>query len=116
MQPETARRDDTLALLASAGGLLTTLATGAACVGPLLAILLGVGGFGWLTRYAHLRVPASVATAVLLAAGFYQLYRRTPVACRRTPAQRRARALLWSATAVALAINLFEYVIFPRLG
>jgi mercuric ion transport protein len=107
--------DDTAASLAALGGLVTAIGTGVACVGPLVAILLGVGGFGWLVQYAHLRVPATLATALLLALGFHLTSRRPPDACRRAK-QHRARVLLWSATALAVAINVFEYVIFPRLG
>lgn len=114
LTPEAETRPSRAALVAAAGGLLATLLTGAACVGPLVAILLGIGGFGWLTQYGYLRVPASLATAALLAAGFYLVHRKR----RRCGAARARRetAVLWLATAVAVAINLFEYVIFPRLG
>ena len=70
----------TRSLLAVGGGLLATLVTGAACVGPLIAITLGIGGLGWLTRYAVYREEATVATALLLAYGFFTVYRR-PTAC-----------------------------------
>lgn len=101
---------------AAALGLLTTMATGAACVGPFLAILLGIGGFGWLTQYVYLRVPASLFTAALLAFGFLRLYGRGRRSCSRSTKTLLARVLLWSATLLALAINLFEYVVMPRLG
>ena len=96
----------------AAASLLTTLVTGLACTGPLLAIVLGVSGLGFLTRYAHLQAPATVATAALLGLGFVLLYRRR--ACPTEP-RRWPRVLLWTATALAVAMNVFEYVILPRL-
>lgn len=108
---------DTAAIVSAAGGLLATLATGAACVGPLLAVALGVGGFGWLTRYAHLRVPATIATATMLAVGFYVVHVRSRrPACARRTRSRLGPLLLWIATTLAVAVNLFEYLVFPRLG
>jgi TusA-related sulfurtransferase len=64
-----------VAVVVGAGSLLATVLATIACVGPLVAILLGVGGFGWLSQYAYLRVPASVATGLMLAFGFYWTYR-----------------------------------------
>jgi hypothetical protein len=112
-QPDDARVHSKLGLLAATTGLLATLSTAAACVGPFVAILFGVGGFGWLTRYAHLRVPATVLTALVLGIGFWGLY--GPRACPRSPGRRAARALLWLASALAIAINVFEYAVMPRL-
>ncbi len=99
---------------AAVAGMAAAVVTGAACIGPMLGIVLGIGGLGWLARYAHLQLPATVLTAVLLAAGFYLLYRRRDCDC--TPARRGARALLWTATGLAVAINAFEYLILPNLG
>ncbi len=117
MAERSVSTDQHFAVVAAAGGLAATVFTGVACVGPLVAILLGVGGFGWLTQYTYLRVPASIATAVCLALGFYWAYFRVSRgACQRTTRARLVRATLWTATALAIAVNLFEYVIFPHLG
>lgn len=99
-------------------GLLTTAATGIACVGPFVAILLGVGGFGWLTQYAHLRVPATLLTVAVLAFGFVRMYgkRSRDCASRPSTSARIGRVLLWTATVLAVGVNLFEYVVLPRLG
>jgi hypothetical protein len=105
-------------LSAAIGGLAATLVTAMACVGPLVAIVLGIGGFGWLTRYAYLRVPATAATAVLLLVGFYLAYTRRVASCgdaRKRRALRVARAALWLAAVVAVVTNVFEYLIFPNL-
>jgi len=102
-----------VATMAAAGGLVATIATAAACVGPLIAILLGVSGFGWLVQYAYLRVRASIATAAMLGFGFYWVYRPK---CAKKKSSAAAKAILWTATVLATLVNLFEYVIFPRLG
>ena len=106
-----------IAVAAATGGLVTTLLTGIACVGPLVAILLGVGGFGWLSQYLWLRVPATIGTAALLAAGFWWVYFRPGRRCEIGSASaKRARLILWTATLLAVALNVFEYLIFPHLG
>jgi hypothetical protein len=99
---------------AAAAGIVAAIVTGAACIGPMIGIAFGIGGLGWLAQYAHLQVPASLLTVLLLAVGFHLLYRRRDCAC--TAARRNARALLWLATVSAVAINAYEYLILPRLG
>jgi hypothetical protein len=111
-----ASRNDKAGLIAAVASAAVTLLTGLACVGPFAAILLGVGGLGWLTRYVHLRVPASVLTLALLGFAFYMLRAPRKQACPATPRRARlARALLWVSAVLAVAINLFEYVIFQHL-
>lgn len=102
-------------IVAAAGGLIATLVTGLACVGPLVAILLGVGGMGWLTQYSYLRVPATILTVLMLAGGFVFVYGRDRN-CTRTTKGKAAVAILWIATALAVAVNVFEYLIFPNLA
>lgn len=117
--PKSAGTGDEAAMVAAAGGLVAAIATAGACVGPLVAILLGVGGLGWLTRYADLRVPASIATGSLLAFGFYRVHWRPGAGrCARAWSSKKkvAAGLLWTATVVAVAVNLFEYLVFPHLG
>lgn len=115
---ELTSRDGKAGVATGIVGLLTTVATGAACVGPFIAILLGVGGFGWLTQYAHLRVPATLLTAAVLAFGFFRVYGKRSRGCssQRSRTVRVARVLLWIATVLAVGINVFEYVVLPRLG
>ena len=110
---------ETAGTAAAAGGLVAAIATASVCVGPLVAILLGVGGLGWLTRYADLRVPASIVTGALLAFGFYRVHWRSEAErCARKQSSKKkvATGLLWTATVVAVAVNLFEYLVFPHLG
>jgi len=108
-------RGDRAALAAATGGLLATSITAVACVGPLVAILLGIGGFGWLTQYAHLRVPASLATLAVLALGFWWVYPRPSSCAQNRCRSKLSRVVLWSATVLAVAVNVFEYIVFPRL-
>ena len=101
--------------LAACGGFLATCVTAAVCALPLAAIGLGVGGLGWLTRYVHLRVPATLATAALLLLGFHLVYRRGAI-CRDDARRRTTKTILWAATAFAVAINAFEFLILPAWG
>lgn len=117
--PVAAGKGNEAAMAAAAAGLVAAIATAAACVGPLVAILLGVGGLGWLSRYADLRVPASIATGALLASGFWLVHRRKRAeacAAGRSAKKRVTVGLLWTATVVAVTVNLFEYLVLPRLG
>jgi hypothetical protein len=110
--PQTTNR---IGMAAATAGVVTACATGAACIGPFVGIVFGIGGLGWLAQYAYLRVPAALATLLVLAVGFI-LVRRAGrgQACDR--ALRPARRMLWLAAALALAINTFEFVILPTLG
>ncbi|MCB1927515.1 MAG: hypothetical protein KDH17_05705 [Rhodocyclaceae bacterium] len=114
MNPQSNALDSSrVGVAAALAGMAAAMVTGAACIGPMIGIALGLGGLGWLTRYAHLQLPASVLTVTLLALAFQQLYRRR--ACSGT-ATRRARRVLWVAVAFAAAINVVEYLILPTLG
>jgi predicted lipid-binding transport protein (Tim44 family) len=105
------------ATIALAGAsVLASAGVGLACVGPLLGIVLGIGGLGFLSRYHWLQLPATIATAVLLATGFFLTYRRRGARCdHKARSARIERWLLWSATLLAIALQIFEHVIFPRL-
>ncbi len=115
--PKAAVRSSRVALLASVGSVAATLVTGAVCAVPMLAILAGIGGLGFLTQYAHLRLPASAATLLMLSVGFYYCYFRPECSKPHAQQQRRfSRRLLWLATALAVSVNAFEYVVLPALA
>ncbi|MGH9803702.1 MAG: heavy-metal-associated domain-containing protein [Candidatus Acidiferrales bacterium] len=86
------------------------------CLGPLLLGGLGVGAL-LVATFAPLRPYFLTASAVLLALGFYFVYRtpRDAAACEGevcatdSPARRVARPLLWLATVAVLALALFPY-------
>lgn len=112
---DTARRTVDMGAVAACGGFLATCVTAAVCALPLAAIGLGIGGLGWLTQYVHLRVPAALATAALLMLGFHLVY-RLGADCRNDVRRRTAKTILWGATAFAVAINTFEFLILPVWG
>ena len=83
------------------------------CVGPLVFVAFGVGA-GLASTFEPLRPLFTLITVVLLALGFYVVYRRpvAPVcapgdACAVPRDRTRDRLLLWVATAVALAFLTF---------
>ena len=106
----------TLAVLG--GSLLGSIGVAIACVGPLVGIAFGIGGLGFLTRYHWLRLPATVATVVLLALGFWLAYGPGSKGCGQARFSRRqsvVRGLLWLATALAVSVQVFEHLLLPRL-
>lgn len=111
-------RSTRLAAVAAAGGLVAAFVTASACLIPLGAILLGVSGLGFLTRFAPLREPASVVTGALLALGFHLAYRvQRPGECRRDRAVRHwGRTFIWLSAGIAAAVNLLEYLVLPTLS
>ena len=83
------------------------------CVGPLVFVAFGVGA-GLASTFEPLRPLFTLVTVVLLALGFYVVYRRpvAPVcapgdACAVPRGRMRDRVLLWVGTAVALAFLTF---------
>ena len=99
---------------AAVGSLLLSSFMALSCVGPFVAISIGLSGFGHFTQYAALRAPASLLTLGVLALGFYWLYGRRSAGCSNA-ARRASRLLYWLSAAIAVAINLLEYIVLPRL-
>jgi len=99
--------------IASLASVLTTLVTGAACLGPMLGIVLGVSVLGGLSRYAPLQLPATLMTLALLLLGYWGAFHR---AGGDRCAHRRNQHVFYAATAFALVVNGVEYLLFPRLA
>jgi len=86
------------------------------CLGPLLLGGLGVGAL-LVATFAPLRPYFLTASGVLLALGFYFVYRKphAAAACEGevcapdSPARQVAKPLLWLATVAVLALALFPY-------
>lgn len=86
------------------------------CLGPLLLGGLGVGAL-LVATFAPLRPYFLTASGILLALGFYLVYRkpRATAACEGevcapdSAARRVAKPLLWLATLAVLALALFPY-------
>lgn len=95
-------------------GLLAAVAASACCAGPLLLVLLGVGG-AWVSRLAALEPwqPAFIAVALVsFGLAFRRLYREEagcpPGATCSAPAVcRRQRAFFWVAGFAAAALMSF---------
>lgn len=92
--------------LTLAGAVLAGIAASLCCIGPLLALSLGLGSFaasGWLAEWRPVLLGV---TFVLLGLGWYLTYRRPKVDCAdgscARPAGKVARLSLWLATLVAL--------------
>lgn len=107
-------KDERAGIWASIASLCASLVAGIACVGPMLGIVLGVSGLGWLTRYHYLTLPASIASLVLLGAAFY-MYKRRRTSCVDRRKHRLNVIMLGVIAAVVIGINVFEYLIFPYM-
>lgn len=95
-----------LAALASAG-----LAS-VCCLGPLLLTGLGLGSLGLAAGLVKYRPYFMILTGVILAAAFYRVYRKRPVACADGSCEfrsgsRTVKAGLWVVTALAAALASF---------
>ncbi len=85
-----------------AAGVLAALGASACCAGPLILLLLGVGG-GWATHLVALEPFSSYLTALtmlFLGAAFFNLYLRRRVcapgdACASDRVIRNQRIIFW---------------------
>ena len=98
-----------------AGGLLAALGASVCCVLPFMLFTLGVGGawmsnISWLAPYEKLFVGAAV---LLIAAGFWRVYRQ-PATCEvgecAPPSNRAAKVGLWIAALLVSAAIAFPSV------
>ncbi|MCR5867598.1 mercuric transporter MerT family protein [Aquincola sp. J276] len=96
------------------GGVAAAIGAWACCAGPLLLVVLGVGGAGG-SRLAALEVyqPYFVAAALsFFGSAFFRLY-RTPETCEPGEAcaipavRRRQRVTLWLVAVAAAALMAF---------
>ncbi len=104
--------------LLTGGGVLGAMAMSSCCILPLALFSLGVTG-AWIGNLAALypyKLYFFLATAVFLAGGFHQAYRKPKAdACQSEPScaapisDRINKALLWSATVLVLAALAFPY-------
>lgn len=104
----------TKTVAAAAGGVVAALGSALCCIGPLLAVAVGVSGAG-LAAFERWR-PAFIALSVIgLGYGHWMLRREDRRACEpgtlcASPSTRRwMRRTLWTGTAVALPLLLFPW-------
>lgn len=96
------------------GSILASIAASFCCIGPLVAVILGIGTFGAATAFEAARPYLLAVTAVLLAGAFYLTYRKREVACEdgtctASTASRTSKFMLWIATLVVIAFATFPY-------
>jgi mercuric ion transport protein len=96
------------------GGAAAAIGASACCAGPLLLVVLGVGG-AWGSRLVALEVyqPYFIAAALaFFGYAFFKLY-RSPEACEPGEAcaipavRRRQRVIFWWVAAAAAALMAF---------
>ena len=97
-----------------AGGIATLLA-GACCLGPLVLVLLGVGG-AWISKLQLLEPYRPIFIAAALAClgwGGWRIYRSAACApggvCAMPRARRGYRIAFWLLTALFLVVLVFPY-------
>jgi copper chaperone CopZ len=100
--------------VALGGSVAAAIAASLCCVGPLLAVLLGVGTFSAAAVFAAIRPYLLGVAGLLLAIGFYRAYFRRQEcapgeACATKPINRAGHAGLWIVSVLVLAFALSPY-------
>lgn len=105
---------------ASLGAVLAAFGASLCCIGPLLFVTFGVGA-GLASTFEPLRPLFTVLTVLGLAIGFYTVSGRRPRpretdaccapedACAVPRNRTREKAILWTATVLALVLWSFSY-------
>ena len=93
------------------GGIFAGIAASLCCIGPLVALSLGLGSFAASAWFAQWRPAFLGVTFVLLGVAWYLTYRRPKVdcddgSCARPPGK-AARLSLWLGTLVALVAAVY---------
>lgn len=101
--------------LAALGGVAAGIASALCCVGPLVAVAIGVSGAGLAATFEPLRPYFLGAAGLSLGAGFFWVAREERQACEpgklcASPAARRSiKRWLWIATALVLVFGSFPW-------
>lgn len=99
------------------GSVLASISASLCCIGPLIAVGLGAGGFAASTVFAKWRWVFLLGTFALLGVAWYLTYRKPKqacaegTACAAKPVARWNRRVLWTATAFAVVAAAF-----PQIG
>jgi mercuric ion transport protein len=94
--------------------IIAAIAASLCCIGPFVAILLGLGTFGAAAAFESIRPYLLGLTALLLVVAFYLTYRKHQVkcedgSCQVRGASRTSKIMLWLATVVVIAFATFPY-------
>jgi len=116
------RSDARRGLFATGGALLAAIASSACCWLPLTLVAFGASAVGVAGFFEAYRWLFLGVTSVLLAGGFYLLYRKprcapgSACAAPNPRLRRMNRVMLWSTTAFVLAFAAFPNYIGALLG
>jgi len=116
------RSDSRRGLFATGGALLAAIASSACCWLPLALVAFGASAAGVAGFFEAYRWLFLGVTSVLLAGGFYLLYRKprcapgSACAAPNPRLRRMNRVMLWSTTAFVLAFAAFPNYIGALLG
>ncbi len=102
------------------GSIIAAIAASLCCLGPLVAVALGIGAFGAAAAFESIRPYLLGVTALLLAVAFYLTYRKREVkcedgSCQVRGASRASKIMLWLATIAVIAFAAFPYYSGPLL-
>ena len=95
------------------GSVLAAITASLCCIGPLVAVLLGAGGFAASAVFEKWRPVFLGVTFSLLALAWYLTYRKPKAACEEgsvcatKPVSKWNKAVLWLATSVVVLMAAF---------
>jgi len=95
------------------GSVLAAITASFYCIGPLVAVLLGAGGFAASAVFEKWRPVFLGVTCALLALAWYLTYRKPKAdceegsACATKPVSKWKKVILWFATGVVLVTAAF---------
>jgi copper chaperone CopZ len=95
------------------GSVLAAITASLCCIGPLVAVLLGAGGFAASAVFEKWRPVFLAVTFALLALAWYLTYRKPKAACEEgsacatKPAAKWNKVVLWFATGLVLVTAAF---------
>ena len=96
-------------------GLLSALIASLCCIGPLVLILLGVGGASTALSIGYRKPYFLAFGAIVLAIGFYRLYHRS---CRQENLTTKQQLSIFGGSFVAAALlyYLLTFVVAPWIA
>ncbi len=103
------------AVLAPIGAVTAAIGSALCCVGPLVAVALGLSGAGLAATFDPLRPYFVAGTVLALGLGFVALHREERKACEpgrlcaSPEIRRRMNRWLWIATAIAIPFVTFPW-------
>src|SRR5258708_4550154 len=111
--------------LTAVGSVIAAIATSACCIGPVVAVTLGVGSLAAASGLEKWRPLFLGMTFVLLGGAWYLTYRKPKAqgcaegtACAVGPGGKGGKFVLWIATALAgalAALPVYAVAVAPRL-